>query len=52
MPTLQSDEDAVGQNALGLLDDVEADEGNLHGENGAENVECGVGDVQAVRVAA
>lgn len=40
------------EDALGLLDDVEADEGNLHGEDAAEDVEGGVGDVESVGVAA
>ena len=40
------------QDALGLLDHVEAHERNLHGEDRSEDVEGGVGDVQAVRVAA
>lgn len=47
---MQTDEDAVRENALGLLDDVEADEGDLHGEDAAEDVEGGVGDVESVRV--
>ena len=37
-------------NTLGLLDDIETNERNLHGENGAENIEGGVGDVETVGV--
>ena len=39
------------ENALGLLDDVETDEGDLHGEDAAEDVEGGVGDVESMGVA-
>lgn len=40
----------MGNDALGLLDDVEAHEGNLHRQNGSQDVERGVRDVQSVRV--
>ena len=49
---MQTDEDSMREDALGLLDNVEADEGNLHGEDAAEDVEGGVGDVEAGGVAA
>lgn len=49
---MQTDEDSMREDALGLLDNVEADEGNLHGEDAAEDVEGGVGDVESVGVAA
>ena len=34
------------------LDRLEPDEGDLHGQDGAESVDGGVGDVDAVRVSA
>lgn len=37
---------------LGGGDGLEADEGDLHGEDGADDVERAVGDVDAVREAA
>ena len=40
------------EEALGLLDNVAAADGNLHGEDAAEDVEGGVGDVESVGVAA
>ena len=49
---MQADEDAVGEDALSLLDDVEADKRHLHGENGPEDVEGGVRDVETVGVSA
>ena len=38
----------MGGGALRLLDDIEAHKGDLHGHDGAEDVEGGVGDVEAV----
>ena len=42
----------MGEDALSLLHDVEADERHLHGEDGPEDVEGGVRDVETVGVSA
>ncbi|KAJ8524775.1 hypothetical protein ON010_g16341 [Phytophthora cinnamomi] len=49
---LQQHEDAVRAGALGLLDNVEAHKGHLHGHEAAQGVKRRVGDVQARGVAA
>ena len=48
--TLKTDENSVGNDALCLLDDVEAHKRNLHCKNRTQDVEGCVSNVQTMRI--
>ena len=51
-PTLETNKDTVGNDTLGLLDHIESNEGNLHGQDGTENVEGCISNIQTVGITA